>query len=1820
MKSNQLVKFALFLLGLVVLAGLMVKTQSQVKPPGAYPAAEEISRSRFFGQRIVPVGGGATEAESQLLLLLLNVTADSDYQTGLDDLEEFQNTYTNSPWTPSLDAALGRYYYELGRYTLALAHWELAWDATKDYPNGNGKGVADYVLANWTRLLAKLGRYEVLTNLVQETRGRVLDRGRLSQQWGRTREAIVDMARNPGISYRCGTFALNAVARELQVKYDPTALLNLPSPASGFSLSYLAQLSTRFGLGLYAVGRTGGGEIPVPAVVHWRQNHYAAILSRRGDFYKVVDPTFGRPRYMTAETINAEASGYFLAPAAGLTANFHLVGPAEADLVVGRGNPNFLQDSDDQYCSCEDAGECPTGPSGATGSHGGDGNRSNIVKGDNPQPGCGSCGGMPVWRVSEPYINLWLDDEPSAYQPALGRRVAVRLTYKQRSEDIFRPAVSDFSSFGHHWHCPWFSTVFLGLNGAVTLNYAQGGEAAFQQSDLVGSAGLGNYYNNLKFRAVTNGAGVCTSYELLYPNGAKDVYGYASTNRYSFIWFYLTQKISPEGFTTSFQYDADAGFGKVWLKYVVDADGRTNSLYYTDPFNETEVTQVTDPYGRSAYFQYDEYYLLTNITDSAGMSSSVSYDANGVATALVTPYGTTTFDFVDKSANDQTARQGTISDPNNGTEIYAFVENYNNVESLYGVLYYPAAQVPTNTPIGTLNNTNLWSRNSYHWSRLQTPTLSTTDVDYMVASDFLKARLRHWLGEYPDGENLLSMDTLSLERAYSPDGSAEGQKTWYDYPGKEGGESGNKGAHILPGVVARVLPDGSTWYQWLRRDSWGQPTNIVETYTQPDGAIGLRTNQFVYATNGLDLVRHLGPQGEQVVSNYFGNTYHQVDASYDALAQVTRYTYNGYRQLTSIKSPAGLTTTNLYFSSGDALNRLDKIIDLEIKRTNSYTYANDLVYSHTDERGLTVTNYWDGLQRLVGMKYPDGTTTSNRYTALDITARKDRLGYWSYASYNGIRQKVAETNANGVVTRYGLCDCGAILSVTNAWSTPVQMVTSFGYDLQGNRIYTYYPDATVTNWFDSLQRVIATCDAWGCEWYSYNNQGLATSVTNAFGAKQITVFDFEDRPIYVTDANNVTLTNTYDDLGRLRTRTAPDGGVEAFGYSARGLIAYTNQIGHTNFYAYDEARRKTCETNANWEVIRYTNSPAGDLLALVDGKNQVTKWNYDEYGRVTNKVDQVGAAILRYTYDADSRLVSRWSKQKGTTYYTNDAVGNLTKINYPASPDVTLAYDPLNRVTNMVDAAGTTKYTYTVGGQLYTEDGPFASDTVTNTWNNRLRVGLDLQQPTGVWTNRFAYDAAKRLTNVTSPAGSFAYLLPDTRPSHLVSRTALPNSSYITNTYDGNARLLTTKLLTSSSSLLNSHSYSYNPAHQRTQQVFNAGSTVNYTYDPIGQLKVADSATASEDRGYNYDTAWNLHYRTNNTTLNTLTVDGKNQLTTALGGNCGYDSNGNLTNYNSGAVVYSYDDENQLTWAEDVDKHKWATTFVYDGLGRLRKRVEYAWSGVWTVYTTTWYLYDGRRVIQERNASNVPQVSYTRGTDLSGTLEGAGGIGGLLGRSHGYSAGNWSTHNFYHADGNGNITYLVNSSQGLAASYRYDPFGNTISSSGTLASANVYRFSSKELHVNSGLYYYGYRFYDPNTQRWLNRDPIGERGGVNLYRFCFNAGINYSDPHGLQYQQPPINLPDGTVIIYTPTGASGGGGDPGNWPVASPVLPPGFKCEGFRNGAPIISGTMSPPIGPPVFLPPIFLPPIVPHGPPRIPRIPCSICDINRPPPIIIRA
>ena len=197
---------------------------------------------------------------------------------------------------------------------------------------------------------------------------------------------------------------------------------------------------------------------------------------------------------------------------------------------------------------------------------------------------------------------------------------------------------------------------------------------------------------------------------------------------------------------------------------------------------------------------------------------------------------------------------------------------------------------------------------------------------------------------------------------------------------------------------------------------------------------------------------------------------------------------------------------------------------------------------------------------------------------------------------------------------------------------------------------------------------------------------------------------------------------------------------------------------------------------------------------------------------------------------------------------------------------------------------------------------------------------------------------------------------------------------------------------------------------------------------------------------------------------------------------------------------------------------------------RRRIRQEFTWqSSGWVQTNIVYYLYDGNVVIQERDVNNLPTTTYTRGKDLSGSLEGAGGIGGLLARtSQAYGDASLAGQSYYHCDGNGNITMLIDNYQGIVAKYLYDAFGNMISKSGLLADANVYRFSSKEWHANSGLVYYLYRYYDPNLQRWANRDPIQEKGGVNLYGFPKNDAVNAIDAYG--HGPLPIPKPGPTTL------------------------------------------------------------------------------------------
>lgn len=174
--------------------------------------------------------------------------------------------------------------------------------------------------------------------------------------------------------------------------------------------------------------------------------------------------------------------------------------------------------------------------------------------------------------------------------------------------------------------------------------------------------------------------------------------------------------------------------------------------------------------------------------------------------------------------------------------------------------------------------------------------------------------------------------------------------------------------------------------------------------------------------------------------------------------------------------------------------------------------------------------------------------------------------------------------------------------------------------------------------------------------------------------------------------------------------------------------------------------------------------------------------------------------------------------------------------------------------------------------------------------------------------------------------------------------------------------------------------------------------------------------------------------------------------------------------------------------------------------------------------STIHYLYDDWNRIAEFSGQTLAKT-YLWGMDLSGSMQGAGGVGGLLAHSeHGFTEDEQpvATRTTYNPtyDGNGNITECLDATGEVAAHFKYDPFGNTTVAS-LLQTENLtletfqYRLSTKPRDPATGLYYYGYRWYDPLTGRWPSRDPIGEDGGLNLYGFLGNGGVNKSDRLGL---------------------------------------------------------------------------------------------------------
>jgi RHS repeat-associated protein len=503
-----------------------------------------------------------------------------------------------------------------------------------------------------------------------------------------------------------------------------------------------------------------------------------------------------------------------------------------------------------------------------------------------------------------------------------------------------------------------------------------------------------------------------------------------------------------------------------------------------------------------------------------------------------------------------------------------------------------------------------------------------------------------------------------------------------------------------------------------------------------------------------------------------------------------------------------------------------------------------------------------------------------------------------------------------------------------------------------------------------------------------------------------------------------------------------------------------------------------------------------------------------------------------------------------TTYsYT---AGQLTSIDYSdTTPDVTTTYDRLGRQTSsssLLSSASQSSVSYAYHSTtlaLDTEtvtidpDGYGSLPALTRILD-RSRDNLGREGSTGILPVSngaaehfltYGYDASGRLSPITSPAGAFTYAYtPGSSLIATVTTFPLPLGEgqgegaqlTVTNTWESNRDVLDVKdnRIPSTTTPISRFDYNVNNIGQRTG-VTTTGTAFPsqpadwiWGYDALGQVVSADSPNNDNDRAYEYDQIGNRKKSADGELVTTgssaITYDPNplNQYSSVGSFSPTYDADGNqkdaqILPFGSSSLVscvYHWDAENRLVAVKDTNGAD-IVTYLYDSQSRRVARVQGS--------SVTLYLYDAWNCLAEytlQNSSFNLHTSFIRGLDLSGSLQGAGGVGGLLAVSKYQPQG--TTHYYPNFDGNGNVSEYLTGTGSVAAHFQYDTFGRLLLRTGFEVAGLEYLHSTKPIDMDLGLYYFGYRHYDPQQGRWLSMDPISQMGGNNLYGMLGNQTPN----------------------------------------------------------------------------------------------------------------
>ena len=754
------------------------------------------------------------------------------------------------------------------------------------------------------------------------------------------------------------------------------------------------------------------------------------------------------------------------------------------------------------------------------------------------------------------------------------------------------------------------------------------------------------------------------------------------------------------------------------------------------------------------------------------------------------------------------------------------------------------------------------------------------------------------------------------------------------------------------------------------------------------------------------------------------------------------YTYDGAspRVLSATDSISGETVTRLYNDLGEAVGQVK----------NGVTNRTDTTYEVSSNVLWRVTT-----QITAGGTRSVASVTKERLTGLSDELRSETFEYrngalalHAYSSFdptNAILTEVSESATSGTTTTKS--KYGVVFETTTSAGTTTNFFDPYG------RVFYTEKDGRSVDWIgrndygdvEEYDTFHSEGNAYYAEFYGYDSFGNRIVATNALGAVTYSAYDAENR---LAESGGATypVRNGYDTDGRRTSLTT---------FRTTGAVALVATDGDTTTWTFDPATGFcTVKTYADGSTIVYTHTSDGLLLRETKPSGAWKENVYDVARQIVGVVSSDGAQDASMQRDEFGRVMAESNSVALAEYSLDDCWGatNETQTVDGVSVSFERGFDAYGRIERFTRIGGEESiFDYAPHGAISTVSNgnvavvyAFTGDALDAGYALAVQGGLDFSRE--VFRQGYLRSCIVAVSNHCGNA-----------------------SQWLVYSYDALQQPVSR----------NADSFGYNVRGEVVSATIE-GRNESHSYDDIGNAVQASYPASTNDYTSNCRNQYS----------SIAAVSEGTQLVASVS----YDLDGNMTRH--GEWTYVYDSGNRLVSV--ASNGITVATMSYDTQGRRVKKV--AADG------THRYFYDGwllvyENVVRPNNTTN--EIEYIWGKDVSGTRDGAAGIGGLL-----YQKRDGAIYVPWY-DAYGNILGYRDAQGNVVASYTYDAFGNIINQSGTMVDSFVFR-----------------RHYKPQIMCWLTEDPLGEEGGANLHSPCLNNLVCSFDMLGLlTYSQLSKNYP-----------------------------------------------------------------------------------------------